>query len=245
MKKALRIIMAGLLVLPLFFSACTTDPDNPNVVIVGFFSWPMFYIHEGGTLNLGDYEQPITGGEPVDDATVTVTNTTTGESLVLTYFAPSEYMPVGYYGPGEGVEDFPHIAGEMVSVQIDALGSTFTGTPTVTSDAYSTITAPENLASVSQPFDLTWTIDQETTAATHVIVYVRNFSTNPYVMMSYILPITTTTLEITGLDPADNYYLSVFPVNRMPISGGHFAYVGTTSYMSNSLTVNIVPAGGN
>jgi hypothetical protein len=246
MKKALRIVLAGILVFPLFFSACTTDPDNPDVVIVGFFSWPMFYINEGGTLDIGDWEQPITGGELIDDATVTVTNTTTGESLELMYYAPDEYHPVGYYAPGD--EEFAHTAGQSVSVKINAMGSTFNGSATVTSDAYSTITAPANYASVSQPFNVTWTIAQETTAATHVIVYVRNFSTEPYTMKAYLLPITTTTLEITGFDPADYYYISVFPVNRMSISGGgstHFAYVGTTSYRSNSLSVDIVAPGGN
>ncbi len=246
MKKALRIMMAGILVLPLFFSSCTTDPDNPNVVIVGFFSWPTFYINEGGTLDIGDWEQPITGGELVDDATVTVTNTTTGESLELIYYPPSENHPVGYYAPGD--EEFSHTPGQYVSVQITALGTTFNGTPTVTSDAYSTITAPANYASVSQPFDLTWTITEETTAATHVIVYVRNFSTDPYTMKAYLLPITTTTLEIAGFEPAESYYLSVFPVNQMPISGGgstHFAYVGTTSYRSTYLSVTITAGGGN
>lgn len=246
MKKVVRIMLAGILVLPLFISGCTTDPDNPNIIIVGFFSWPMFYVHEGGTLDIGDWEEPITGGEVVDDATVTVTNTTTGESLELQFYAADQNHPVPYYAPGD--EEFAHTAGQSVSVQINALGSTFNGSPTVTSDAYSTITTPENLATVTQPFNLTWTIDEETTAATHVIVYVRNFSTDPVIMRAYILPITTTTQQISGFDVADNYYLSVFPVNRMTISGGgstHYAYVVTTSFRTYSVTVNFTAGGGN
>lgn len=246
MKRALRIVMAGILVLPLIFSACT-KPDIKGLWIVAFFSWPTIYINEGGTVDIGDWEQPIKGGTFVDDATVTVTNTTTGESLELTWYPPGEHHPVGYYAPGD--QEFAHTAGQSVSVQIEAQGTTYNGTPTVTSDAFSTITAPEYYSSVTQPFNLTWTIDEETTAATHVVVYVRNFSTDPYIMQTYLLPITTTTQQISGFDVADNYYLSVFPVNRMPINGGgksNFAYVGSTSsYRSNSLMVNFTAGGGN
>ncbi len=237
MKKVLQVALAVLLIFPLVGSSCTKE-ESPNLSIVGYFSWPQFYIHDGGTIDIGDWEQPITGGMVVDNATVTVTNTTTGESLDLQYYEPNENHPVGFYAPGE--EDFPHTAGQSVSVQISAEGNTYSGGATVTSDNFSTITAPENHEAVTQPFNLTWTIGSETTnAATHVIVYVRNFSTDPYVMQAYLLPIGTTTLQINGFDPAENYYLSVFPVTRMEISpgGGNYAYVGTTSYRSNSLMV--------
>ncbi|MFC1530379.1 hypothetical protein ACFL6R_06660 [Gemmatimonadota bacterium] len=242
MKKVSRIALAAMLVFPLILSGCTTDPENTDIVIVGTFSWPTFFIYEGGAVDFSNWDEPIIGGEAVDDATVTVTNTTTGESLDLIYYAADEYHPVAFYAPGD--EDFPHAAGESVSVQISAMGTTFTGGPTTTSDSYATVTAPENATDVAQPFDLTWTIAQESgaQAATHVLVEIRNYNTDPMTVEAHILPISTTTMEISGYEAADNYSFYIYPVNRMEITGGgstHYAYVFTSSYRPNYTIVNI------
>ncbi len=248
MKKVSRIALAALLVFPLVFSACTTDPENPDVVIYGHFSWPVFFIHEGGTLNIADWEEPIEGGVMVDDATITVTNTTTGESNSLVWVPPDEYHPVGYYALSGDDTGLEHSAGQSVSVQINALGNTYTGGPTVTSDAYTTLSAPEYGSSVSQPFDVTWTNAQETTAATHILVSVTNFSIEPEVLQSYVLPITATSQQISGLPVGDNYSIFVEPANRMEITGGgttNYAYVYSTSSRSSYVMVNITAGGGN
>ena len=242
MKKVSRIALAVLLVFPLIFSACTTDPDDNNLSIVGHFSWPTFFIYEGGSIDISDWDEPIIGGDPVDDATVTVTNTTTGESLELMFYAADEYHPVAFYAPGD--QEFPHLAGESVSVQISALGKTYSGGPTPTSDTYATITAPGEGVDIAQPFDLTWTVSHETSApsATHMVVQITNYNTEPYTTESYVLPISQTTMEITGFEAAEGYWIYLYPVSRMEITGGgstHYAYVSSTSYRPNYVSVNI------
>ena len=242
MRKVPRIAMAAVLLFPLLLTSCTTDPDDANLSIFGHFSWPTFFIYEGGSIDVSRWDEPIIGGDPVDDATVTVTNTTTGESLELVYYAPSEYHPVAFYAPED--QEFLHDAGESVSVQISALGTTYTGGPTSTSDTYATITAPSEGVDIAQPFDVTWTVGHESSApsATHMVVEVSNYSTEPYTVEVYIIPISQTTLEITGFEAADGYYIYLYPVNRMEITGGgstHYAYVSSTSYRPNHVSVNI------
>jgi hypothetical protein len=91
---------------------------------------------------------------------------------------------------------------------------------------------------------MTWTVSHDVANASHTVVSVNNYSTDPYVMDSWLVPITTTTREINGYTPAEYYYLGVFCVNRMAITGHgqtYYAYVGSTDY-SYSTMVEIISA---
>ena len=246
MKNGLRFPLTVLFALLLLVSCdTTTDPDTGAIIILGFFSYPTFFVNDGATIDNDDWLAPISGGEDIDDAVVTVRNDDTGAIQTLVYHPPGDYSTVGFYMLDS---EFTHSAGQDVSVTIEAMGATFTGASTVTPDAYPTISAPQAYAQVSQPFNLTWTLGQETTPATHVIVSVKNYQLDPMVNTWVVLPATTTTYEVNGFEPADNYYLQVFPVNRMTISGGgktFYAYVGTTSYRTNLISVEIIGTDNN
>jgi len=243
MKRILAVAVAlGLVLAVADGCALKEDPETGEWKIVGFFSWPMFYIYENTTFDQNRLWMPFTTGEPVADATIVVTNNTTNESATLTYYPPDEESTVGFYT----VEtEFPHTAGQEVSVSITIGDRTFTGGPTVTPDTDLTVTAPSYLAQVEQPFDLVWTESGESDAS-HVAISVYNWSTDPYVMQAWTVPMTSTSEEITGYDPAASYYFQVYALNRMAITGHgqtYYAWVGSTGY-SSSTTVEIIESAG-
>ncbi len=243
MKRVLALAAAFGLVL-IFSNGCEKNETTGRYEIVGYFSWPTFFIYNtDATTSTDDFWNPITGGTPVTDATVVVTNNTTSDEVTLTYHPPGDYHLVGRYMPES--ENWSQDAGDEISVSITIGDQTYTGGPTATPDAVATITAPADESQVSQPFDLTWTLAHETAAASHVVVSVSNYNLDPSVMESWLLPSTTTSREISGYPPAELYYLRTFAVNRMAITGHgqtYYAYIGSTGY-SMASRVEIISGG--
>ncbi len=60
----------------------------------------------------------------------------------------------------------------MISVSVEQGDEVILGEPTDTPNSTVTLTAPAHTAAVSLPFDIEWTVQPGTHAATHVFVFV-------------------------------------------------------------------------
>ena len=86
----------------------------------------MIAIVKNGSIDLSNFQMPITG-EVVSTATVTVSNETTGSSVVLSFSSTYHWYSV----PTAFVMNY----GDQISVKIEIDGETITGGPTVVPNA--------------------------------------------------------------------------------------------------------------
>lgn len=230
----LASLMLLLLVMTVMSGCTTSSTPGPVTMldhVAAFFSWPYVIILKNATAQPNNYWIPISG-EAVTNAVVTVANSTTGVSTTCAYNATSQaYIALSALN---------HVTGESVTLNITHDGQTITGGPTTTPDTSASISSPASNATVSRPFDISWTVNSGASAATHVWITLHN-SMEGY---QVFLPITTTTYQITSamIPTAGNYVLNVYPVNMMTLTGaasGSFCVVGSVNWnFSRQVTVN-------
>ncbi|NOY08993.1 MAG: hypothetical protein GXP33_09140 [Spirochaetes bacterium] len=241
-KKSIykRVILCGILVIPVIITislagcpeVITPSPlsAGPTLGGVGFHSWPNYFIYKDAVLDYTNIANPVKEGTEVTDAVVTVKNDDTGISATLAYTPPGEsFYLVGSYTV---TEDFPHTAGQHISATITAGEDTFTGKSTETPDATTAITSPSNNESISQPFDITWTTTQGTTALpVKGILYITNLTDDIYQWP--VVTLNDGSYTVSGL-PAGNYTLKVVPVNVMNFTNADGDTVDFVSYIATT-----------
>jgi len=233
MKKISFLALVALFVIPVvtIIAGCSSSGGGGGgggPMIGAFFSFPNVYVLKTGTNQFFNYLQPFTG-EAITDATVIVSNETTGYYTNCVYNSFHQY----YIASAELFNG----TGESVSVKVVSSAGNVTGGPTVTPNSYTFITAP--LGPVSVPFTVSWLVSAESSPASHVWLKVYTFGTPEGYQI--VLPVATTSYQITSamITGKGNYYLSVYPVNTMTFTGaadGSVGYVGSARY---SPTVNV------
>ena len=177
---------------------------------------PAVFIADGEV----DYANPYDplDGEDITDAVVTVTNEDTGEDLVLDWYDdPSGSMERGSYGNYQ--QDFPHAAGESISMTIEVSGQTITGGPTETPDSWVEITSPTHGSTVSYPIEVEWTVTEGDHPATHTFVFI-NADDNSMAFMDVVpLDDGSYTIEDTDIDTTGPHHVTVWPTNVMAFDG--------------------------
>lgn len=228
MKIFNKVISILILISLLAFSTIgcqgTTAEEEALVLlyVMGFFSYPSIYLSDG-TSNISDPNNPITG-TPVTNATVVVSNETTGVSKTAVWNSS-----LSYYRPEE---ELIHTAGQQVSLSIQTTNETVTGDPAITPDPTYTSLSPSSSATVSLPFTISWEATQGTYEATYSKVWiVNNSSTNAASNHQEIVPIAQESIEITSSDitASGTYTIGVSGVNLMTLNdakSGSVVYVG-------------------
>ena len=240
-KGIISLVTGLILLISVIFSVtgCVTPGLEEAVLdyidyILGFYSYPTIYITDGGS-NFSNPYDPVTGTN-ITNATVTVSNETTGVSTTAAYVAAS---PRGYYKP---TANFSHNPGERVSLTVITTNETITGSPTVTPDPVYSSLSPTSGATATLPFTISWDVTQGTYEASHTWVWINDASGSSAEAKNYqeIVPISTKSLQITSAEvQAGIYTIGVFGVNTMTISrakSGSIVYVdggGTRAYSSN------------
>jgi hypothetical protein len=175
---------------------------------------PAVFLSDGEP-NLSDPFDPLTGSD-IDTATVTAINEATGQETPLPWTEPTGNMRRGSYGGYQ--TNFPHPAGDEVSIRIEVEDQTVTGEPTVTPDAVATITNPAHMSSVTAPFDITWTMNDGQFPASHVFVFINSEATGDAYMDVVPASSGTYTIDSSKLpQPTGSHKVTVWPTNLMSL----------------------------
>lgn len=238
MKKGLLWFLAALIIIPIvaIISGCSSSGGGGGgggPMIGAFFSFPYVYVLKTGTNQFSNYLQPFTG-EAITDATIIVSNETTGYYTNCVYNAFHQYYNAS--------SELFHGTGESVTVRVKSSAGNVTGGPAVTPNSYSFIASPLGGDTVSVPFTISWQVSAESSPASHVWLKVYTFGTPEGYQI--VLPIATTSYQITSAMIAGkgSYYISVYPVNAMSFTGaadGSVGYVGSVRFSPTAIvTIN-------
>ncbi len=187
-------------------------PEIATLWVLGFyFSGGTDYrIKLGGTLDSSSWTNPISGGEEIPDATITSTNERAASTITYTYNSP--------YGGDMGFFDFsgtfPYLAGDFISSRIEQNSHVLNGASTRVPNSSASITSLGG--SQTQPYNLEWSINLGTYHATYTMIWVYNFYSG--VDSWYVVPVSQLSYQINGFPSDSNYFLYVYPVNRMSFS---------------------------
>jgi len=208
-------------------------PQGEVYIIIGWFSFPVIYITDGSA-NFSNPWNPVTGTS-VTNATVIVSNETTGVTREAVYSAAN-----GYYTPAQ---ELLHSAGQSVSLSIKTTSETVTGSATTTPDPVYANLSPASNATATLPFTVSWEVTQGTYEATHSWLSVRGTTTAETNNYQVVVPRSQKSVTLTSSQIAagSNYYISVFGVNVMSLSGaksGSVVYVGGgNTVLSTGITI--------
>lgn len=205
------------------------DEEMGRSNVYGYFSWPTIYI----TDTASTYTNPISpaSGNPITNATVIVSNETTGVSTFAAYNATTHYYTVS--------ENLPHVVGQKVSLSIKTTNETITGAATSTSNPTYSNLFPGNNSSITLPFNISWEVTQGTAEAANTWVIVYGPTTSEAQNYQEVVPISQKSLQITSSKiktAGKNFSITVFGVNSMTLTNaksGSKVYVGGGSnYLS-------------
>lgn len=200
----------------------------------GHYSWPVIYLTDGGS-NFSNPNNPVTGN-PITNATVTVSNETTGISRVASYDATARSYTVS--------SELPHAAGQKVSLTIKTTNEAILGSATATPNpTYSNLNIVNN-STVSRPFTVSWEVTQGTSEATHTWVIIYGSTTSEAKNYQEVIPISQKSVEINASKiktGGNNFQVVVFGINSMQLKGaksGSAVYVfGGNSIYSMGITI--------
>jgi hypothetical protein len=223
----------------LLVSCAMTHVSSSRYGVYGENSFPSYFVTDGEV----DYSNPFNPmtGTDVTNATVVVSNETTGVSTTLTWVPASGNMQRGSYGGYQ--QELPHDAGESVSVRIEAGEDVITGGPTVTPNSTVTLTAPgNNMTYYSNiPISVEWTVALGTYPATHCFVTIQAIDGSIGYLTVVPLDQLSYALAPEHFSTLGTYWVTVWPINVMELNGakeGSVAYVKSTeiSY-SHQITI--------
>ena len=209
-------------------------PQGEVYIIIGWFSFPVIYITDGSA-NFSNPWNPVTGTS-VTNATVIVSNETTGVTREAVYSAAN-----GYYTPAQ---ELLHSAGQSVSLSIRTTSESITGSATVTPDpAFSSLSQASN-STVTLPFTVSWEVSQGTYEASRAWLSITSLTTTAETSnYQVVVPISQKSVTLTSSQIAagSNYYIRVFGVNVMSLGGaksGSVVYVGGgNTVLSTGITI--------
>lgn len=240
MKRIKDIILVFTLIsiAGFFLISCGMTHVSSGYGVYGENSYPSYFITDGDV----DYSNPFNPmtGTDVTDATVVVSNETTGVSTTLAWVPASGNMKRGSYGGYQ--QELLHDAGERISVRIEAGDDIVTGGPTVTPNSNVTLVAPAHNSFVTLPTTISWTVTSGTYPATHAFVTVQAIDGS--VGYLTVVPISQTSFQLTSehISTPGTYWVTVWPINRMDLTGakeGSVSYVKST-ILSYSHTITIL-----
>jgi hypothetical protein len=160
-----------------------------------------------------DFDNPVTDGTEVDDATVTLINETTTQNKELTR-EPAAGGNSGYYEVQ--ITPFLYSAGDSIKAKIvlnDDDNTTYNGGPATVPD--SSITVTSGALSGAQPYILTWIFNAGTYQASSILIRVYN---GAGVNTWDIIPTTQTSYTVDGFPAGAGYTIEIWPINTLNFS---------------------------
>ncbi len=223
-KVVLFVSLFCILALGFFQINCTTSSDG-EYLILWYFSHPYVFVTDGAA-NFSNPNDPVTGTD-ITGATVTLTNDTTGVS------SSTAYTTGTVRNSYQNADGFSHSAGESVSISVVKGSKSYPSSSTVTPISYHSSLVPIESATVTLPFNITWTVTQGAYPCTHTWVQITDYNGATDATKNYqvVVPVSEKSLQITSSNiVAGTYSILVWGVNPMTMSGG--AKAGSVGYVS-------------